>query len=149
MTPESSSTKTAQSLKTYQGSVCRRGHSGERYVANRSCVECSQEFAGVRKKMSNREPTPPTDSMRAAWRAARGMPAASRPEPPLCEACGNPPSKKGMHLDHCHNSHVFRGWLCSRCNLGIGLLGDTLSGVIKAAAYLNRFDNTPKHSEVS
>jgi hypothetical protein len=31
-----------------------------------------------------------------------------------------------------------RGILCNSCNVGIGLLGDTLEGVLRAAAYLRR-----------
>lgn len=31
----------------------------------------------------------------------------------------------------------FRGWLCDRCNVGIGCLGDNLEGVQKAAKYLS------------
>jgi hypothetical protein len=56
-----------------------------------------------------------------------------------CECCGNLPStKKGMCLDHDHSTGAFRGWLCNRCNLGIGLLGDTQQGLKNAIMYLHR-----------
>jgi hypothetical protein len=43
-----------------------------------------------------------------------------------------------MHLDHDHVTGKFRGWLCGACNRGIGMLGDNLAGVMRAAAYLQR-----------
>ena len=32
----------------------------------------------------------------------------------------------------------FRGWLCHKCNTGIGMLGDSLGAVSKAVEYLKR-----------
>lgn len=48
------------------------------------------------------------------------------PIPPVCECCGRPPNgrSKTLHLDHCHLTEKFRGWLCVNCNTGIGLLND-------------------------
>jgi hypothetical protein len=43
-----------------------------------------------------------------------------------------------MHLDHDHTTGAFRGWLCNRCNLGLGHLGDTIASVEKALDYLRR-----------
>ena len=71
------------------------------------------------------------------WKAA-GMPSPTRPTPLACECCGKQQTRKALALDHCHNSKRFRGWLCDACNLGIGRLGDTLSGVLLAVAYLQR-----------
>jgi hypothetical protein len=66
-------------------------------------------------------------------KAASGIPAA-------CECCGGPPNggKGGLCLDHDHVTSAFRGWICHRCNLGIGLLGDSLQAVERAAKYLQR-----------
>ena len=41
-------------------------------------------------------------------------------------------------IDHCHETGVVRGILCSMCNKGIGLLGDNVGGLEKALAYLKR-----------
>lgn len=69
----------------------------------------------------------------------RKHPQPTRKRPEHCECCGGPPNGSGhLHLDHCHESGVFRGWLCASCNLGIGNLGDDLDGVEKAASYLRR-----------
>ena len=72
-------------------------------------------------------------------RKETGLPLATRPEPQICESCGNPPrTGRVLHLDHCHKTGAFRGWLCVKCNAGIGMLGDDLSGVLRAVAYLTR-----------
>lgn len=53
-----------------------------------------------------------------------------------------------MSLDHCHHTGLFRGWLCGKCNTAIGKLGDTLEGVKRAVAYLEKYGTdwlaTPK-----
>lgn len=56
-------------------------------------------------------------------------------KPTHCECCKKQVDKK-MCLDHYHESAKFRGWICTPCNVGIGLLGDNLDGVINAVNYL-------------
>ena len=68
----------------------------------------------------------------------RDMPEALRPRPEFCECCGGPPGVRSLHLDHCHETNKFRGWLCYKCNAAIGGLGDTITGVRKALEYLER-----------
>ena len=41
-----------------------------------------------------------------------------------------------LFVDHCHDTLDFRGWLCHKCNAGIGLLGDTIEGLENALAYM-------------
>lgn len=41
-------------------------------------------------------------------------------------------------VDHCHSTGKVRGLLCNNCNRGIGLLGDTSDGLMKAVEYLKR-----------
>ncbi len=56
-----------------------------------------------------------------------------------CGICRKPnKSNRELCIDHDHATGKVRGLLCSRCNLGIGLLGDTLQSVKDAAAYLKR-----------
>jgi hypothetical protein len=43
-----------------------------------------------------------------------------------------------LHLDHCHVTGSFRGWLCGKCNTGLGMLGDNIAGLKAAIAYLER-----------
>jgi hypothetical protein len=72
-------------------------------------------------------------------RVARGLPEPTRPMPAECENCGRPPDQFNLHVDHDHATGTFRGWLCRRCNLGIGLLGDDAAGALKAYNYLVRY----------
>jgi hypothetical protein len=38
--------------------------------------------------------------------------------------------------DHDHLTGELRGWLCSRCNRALGLIGDSLEDVMKFVRYL-------------
>lgn len=72
-------------------------------------------------------------------RRRRGLPSPTRPEPSTCESCGTPTKKNGcLRVDHCHATGRFRGWLCNKCNLGLGALGDMVESVKKILKYLER-----------
>ena len=60
------------------------------------------------------------------------------PEDRICECCGVEVKYETMHFDECHETKTFRGWLCRSCNQGIGMLGDNITGVERALAYLKR-----------
>ena len=60
-----------------------------------------------------------------------------KPKDSICQCCGK---KEKLVLDHIHGSYNFRGWLCNKCNVGIGNLGDTKEGVLKAYQYLIRVE---------
>jgi hypothetical protein len=69
--------------------------------------------------------------------ASRGIPDPTRSMPARCECCNGPPNAVGvLCIDHDHVTGTFRGWLCSKCNMGIGLLGDDREGLSLAQAYL-------------
>lgn len=58
-----------------------------------------------------------------------------------CFICGKPEPTKGQRLcvDHCHKTGRFRGWLCHRCNYGVGFMestGDATTMMIATLAYL-------------
>lgn len=76
------------------------------------------------------------EKRRVYMRRWNGLPEPTRPESALCECCQKPPRRGSLHLDHCHETGKFRGWLCSRCNMAIGKLGDTKAALIRAVKYL-------------
>jgi hypothetical protein len=70
-------------------------------------------------------------------RKQQGLPKPTRPTPGVCECCDQPPKKKGLALDHDHETGQFRGWLCTSCNIGLGMLGDSREGLERALAYID------------
>jgi hypothetical protein len=63
---------------------------------------------------------------------------AGRPRPDLCEACGRHPGDRILVFDHSHTKGHFRGWLCHRCNMALGLVDDNPQILVKLIAYLKR-----------
>lgn len=121
----------------------KRAYDAARYLANREARREQNRayYAANRGRLRERN---------KRWRAANkeralllnrrstGLPEPDRPAPATCECCGGPPGRKALSLDHCHSTGRFRGWLCSRCNTGIGALGDSESGLLAALNYLRR-----------
>ena len=56
-----------------------------------------------------------------------------------CEICG---STYKLVWDHCHTTNMFRGTLCSDCNLALGLFKDNQESIRNAILYLKKFQNT-------
>lgn len=80
---------------------------------------------------------------RASNRRNSGLPEPGRPEPIACECCTQSGGKtrkgydRALSLDHCHTSGAFRGWLCHRCNMALGLLGDDIpEAIVRLTRYL-------------
>ena len=67
-------------------------------------------------------------------RVRSGLHKIAPPKPEFCECCKKTPIK--WVLDHDHSDDSFRGWVCDKCNTGIGKLGDNIAGVINAINYL-------------
>lgn len=55
------------------------------------------------------------------------------PMPDKCSSCSR---QTRLFLDHCSITNLPRGWICQSCNVGIGHLGDSVTGVFKALRYL-------------
>jgi hypothetical protein len=142
----------------FTGKPCKREHIAERNTSSGTCSECitlaNKIFSSLypeKKKEKNlayrlkkkREYAENPEKFRKArsesFYRTKGFPVATRPRPELCECCQKPSTSKALALDHCHKTGVFRGWLCLKCNLGIGSLGDNFSGMLKAIRYLQPF----------
>lgn len=54
----------------------------------------------------------------------------------LCGICSRTLGKKYC-IDHCHETNVVRGLLCTGCNTGLGQLGDNIAGLQRAIDYLS------------
>lgn len=53
-----------------------------------------------------------------------------------CYSCGRVPANMQICVDHCHETGRVRGLLCTECNKGLGLIGDTIESVEKLLEYL-------------
>lgn len=81
------------------------------------CKSCQKDYSkGKREAIRNAPPRPTTITP--------------------CHCCSVPVKPEDIHLDHDHDTLEFRGWLCRRCNGGLGQLGDNIEGVQKALNYL-------------
>lgn len=73
--------------------------------------------------------------MRETTALVNGLKKQAPAKANACQLCGN--TERTIVLDHCHETNIFRGWICSQCNQGLGLLGDTLESLLKAVDYLS------------
>jgi hypothetical protein len=58
-----------------------------------------------------------------------------------CACCGKHESdfKRGLHVDHDHETGQVRALLCTRCNPGLGYFGDSIELLEMAVLYLKKF----------
>lgn len=54
-----------------------------------------------------------------------------------CEVCGD--HSDPLRLDHDHATGKRRGWLCSNCNVALGMLKDDPTRIEQLLVYLKRF----------
>lgn len=128
----------------FTGKPCLRGHIAKRRTDNCACLECNNENVRKYQKRNPERAREATKKWREnnreryldSQRVGRGLPAPTRPDPKQCEICGK--GQKTSYLDHCHETGKFRGWLCHRCNVGLGCFGDNLSGISAALDYMRR-----------
>lgn len=114
---------------------CGEGHARVRYTANGSCVECQRQ-KNITRYWSDHAAG---KAYSRNYKRKRTLPAPTRPEPEACELCGGDGGiGRALALDHCHQSGKFRGWLCHRCNVGLGHFSDDAALLRRAADYLSR-----------
>lgn len=62
---------------------------------------------------------------------------AYRAQNGLCKICKRPNENgRELALDHNHETGAFRGFLCGRCNIGLGCFSDDSDRLVAAASYL-------------
>ena len=95
------------------------------------CMDCTKN-AGISKRIAAQK----------LWGTKSAVVIKNNrpPEGTPCQICNKPMVYKRnadlMCFDHDPITHEFRGWICQNCNTGIGKLGDTPEGVLKALDYL-------------
>jgi hypothetical protein len=57
-----------------------------------------------------------------------------------CESCGTKRfGNKHWSIDHDHKTKKFRGVLCTRCNVALGMVGDNIKRLKNLIRYLKRY----------
>ncbi len=145
--PSRAAAKAAGSKHYFTGKPCSKGHITLRHLTG-TCVDCQQEansrwsaknpgaHAEYSRQYYLRHPERVKANGLRSKRKAMGIPDATRPKPLTCEMCDA--GGRQMHLDHDHATGKFRGWLCNRCNMALGVLGDTVANLERAIDYLRR-----------
>ena len=55
----------------------------------------------------------------------------------VCKICASPPQTgKNLFVDHCHDTGVVKGLLCTRCNSSLGHARDSISILLRMVDYL-------------
>ena len=112
-------------------------------IKTKPCIYCKEEKPlnnyTKHKMMKDGLDSRCKQCCRKLGRRTRLLAKTAPPKPDVCECCGvNPETKQYKAywvLDHDHDTDLFRGWLCDSCNIGLGLLGDNLKGIMKAVKY--------------
>lgn len=148
---------------TYQGSPCKRGHSGLRRTNGGDCVDCNNvrarekwasDPAAREKHLSRRRQLYDTDEGRKQRRAIQykqlygmtldAVEEMDKKQDHKCALCGGPPTGQFDRLcvDHDHKTDAVRELLCARCNIGLGSFEDDIETLEKAIVYLKRHGKT-------
>ena len=110
---------------------------GYRLRVNTYCDSCTsinaKELTAIKKATLTSHPRP-----------AYGEPCAICTKPVYKDKSSVPDGVDGTwgwQCDHDHDSGEFRGWLCKKCNTGMGALGDDLESLLRAVQYLAKQDD--------
>lgn len=103
-------------------SFSKRG--GENYLRT-ECKECNRKLQKERQELRLKHGNPPEDHR---------CPICDRSEAE-CQGEGSKRASAWV-VDHCHETKRFRGWLCHKCNRGIGAFSDDTNLLKKVLEYL-------------
>ncbi len=127
------------------------------------CADCKQTLPATRFSAANST----KDGLRANcldcyaiehfhYRLRRKVNSVGHP-PRGCQICGSAfvlnfvpgGTAARPRYDHNHTTNLFRGWLCSQCNSGLGLFGDNPRIVELAFKYLTSTSYSPTRPVIS
>lgn len=60
-----------------------------------------------------------------------------------CEEAIGHSIPRTVNVDHCHNSGLVRGILCSACNISLGLMKEDPNRIRRLALYIERHQTKP------
>ena len=117
------------------------------------CIECKEikNLSEFRKDKKNIHPVC-LKCDRKLKKILREIKKTAPPRPDCCECCGRKASDTAIGtlvLDHDHQTGKFRGWICDRCNLGIGKLGDNIEGLQRGIKYLEFVERRQKEVRIN
>jgi hypothetical protein len=89
------------------------------------CKPCAKKQSKIVAELKKKNPPPPVNHT---------CPICERTE---AEIKAKNPDKKGIWCaDHNHDTNTFRGWICHKCNLGLGNFNDIIKSLENAVRYL-------------
>jgi hypothetical protein len=101
---------------------CKVSDDGTKSVLIGTCKQCEIEKA----KQQILRPLPDS-KYKEAYKRQGGK----------CAICHKTPSpNQHLNVDHCHETGLFRGLLCTACNWAVGRLGDSPEAFLRAVGYL-------------
>lgn len=98
--------------------------SGGNYLRT-ECKRCSRELSSVRTKLNKSIPKPSADYQ---------CPICNKKAEDVVGHGGK--SGSAWVLDHNHETNSYRGWLCHKCNRGLGSFNDNTETLQRAIKYL-------------
>lgn len=129
--------------KRYEGSICSKCGTTEKYTKLQECVECTRsnhknwyyfDHEKTKRQMRMHARRPTKDVYENFLNAQNNV----------CAICSLPETyrsrsgdTKSLALDHCHETGRFRGLLCQRCNVVLGYVKDDPSILKKMMGYLS------------
>lgn len=122
----------------------RNPHKSKEYSARRYAKHAPTMLANARAKRAENPDKARRATRESKYRRLGVDPVAAetarKAHDGSCDCCGTtePGGKGQWNMDHDHKTGRVRGILCFNCNIGIGKLGDSLTGVLQAALYLHR-----------
>jgi len=132
----------------YTCKACQKGsHAGTRTPEERRCSLCDEvKGIGEFNKCSS-GPGGRTKRCKDCEGIARAAyiygldyeVAKAMREQPACDICGRALEPKTRCIDHCHETLIVRGVVCSWCNGMLGMAKDDPGCLEAGAAYLRRF----------